>query len=644
MPESAQAHGDRYALLQRKLEHLEKIHADEKKQHQVDLANATKALSNVRRTNADQLTRIDKLKKQVDTQDTRVQDLRRSALTDQTEIKDLRAKLRVAEAERAGFQTKYNEAVRTKQTVDSTNAARRDELKERDKRISELERTIGQEKQRREDIETQLLDAVRSKAEEERKRSGESAKARTHIEQAEAETAQVKAERDADRTRGEAQREELVAQLEALRDMLFQAATHYGKLVSETVSKTVHDQLRQEHNSLQFHAFRLERKLANTEAQVAELAGLVRQTQDASGLLEAELRTAEEDKNWYRAALEDMRADFRSGLAGFIHPLLVNALATAQKEHILSELEIQHALSTGERRSTKFYASLYNQLVAACATLRTDLDAELLVSQTQAVELQTAKAVQDATTADLNATRTELDSTKKQLEETFSSLSALKVKEAGLVQEVKEVKFQNKEQTTAHKQALQKEKETATKLATSLQQSKVAEEELRAEISQLTVDLTDAERYRNAYHKLFDEVGVLAARNQLAESEANRLSQFNAEILGHNNPAQRIVYLDRVRRELAETKQMLIVATRERDAANAQIENLRRELSLYLSVPAAESKKLVPRATTMTRVGRMPLVPVTQSEKGLRVGSGSGDFDEHLPPLAEDEMTLDEIM
>jgi len=75
----------------------------------------------------------------------------------------------------------------------------------------------------------------------------------------------------------------------------------------------------------------------------------------------------------------------------------------------------------------------------------------------------------------------------------------------------------------------------------------------------LTVDLTDAERYRDAYHKLLDEVGVLAARNQLAESEATRLNQFNAEILGHNNPAQRIVYLDRVRRELAETKQVRCV-------------------------------------------------------------------------------------
>jgi hypothetical protein len=70
------------------------------------------------------------------------------------------------------------------------------------------------------------------------------------------------------------------------------------------------------------------------------------------------------------------------------------------------------------------------------------------------------------------------------------------------------------------------------------------------------VELADAERYREAYHNLVDEVGVLAARNELAEGEAHRLSQFNAEILGHTNPAQRIVYLDRVRRELAETKQV----------------------------------------------------------------------------------------
>jgi hypothetical protein len=75
----------------------------------------------------------------------------------------------------------------------------------------------------------------------------------------------------------------------------------------------------------------------------------------------------------------------------------------------------------------------------------------------------------------------------------------------------------------------------------------------------LTAELTDAERYQEAYYSLSDEVGSLVARNQLAEDEAQRLSKFNAEILGHNNPAQRIMYVDRIRRELAEAKHVRVV-------------------------------------------------------------------------------------
>ncbi|KAI0256405.1 hypothetical protein BJV78DRAFT_1171962 [Lactifluus subvellereus] len=645
MQGTAQVQKDRYALLQRKLDHLEKVHTDGKKQYQTNLDTLTKELSAVRKNSVDQLTRIDKLKRQVDAQDTRIQDSKKTGLADKAEIKDLRAKLRVTEAERVGLQTKYEEAVRAKLTTSSTNPPRRDELQERERRIVELETAIAAERRRREDAEAQLRDAVSAK--EAARQSSEGANARTQLEQARAETAQVRAELEDDRRRGEVQREALVVQLEALRDMLGQAAAHYGKLVSETVSKAAYDTLWRECNSLQFHTFRLERKLANAEAQVAELASLVRQTQDANGLLEAELRATEEDKNLYLAALEDLRTDLHSSSgADSIHSLLVGTLYASQRELLLSELEVQVALSSGDRLSAQSYAALNDELASSCATMRADLDAELLVSQTQAVQLQTASVVQEATTADLHAARTELESTRKQLEEASSSLSAVKTREAALLQEGKEVKTQNKEQTAAHKQALQKEKETAGKLASSLQQSKVAEEELRAEIGQLTVDLTDAERYREAYSKLLDEVGVLAARNQLAESEANRLSQFNAQILGHNNPAQRIVYLDQVRRELAETKQMLIVVTRERDAAGAQIESLSRELSLYLSVPA-EGK---PR-TTMTRVLRMPLV--TQRENvnpaaasTVRSLGAGADFAKHLPPLtdASGEMTLDEIM
>lgn len=73
-------------------------------------------------------------------------------------------------------------------------------------------------------------------------------------------------------------------------------------------------------------------------------------------------------------------------------------------------------------------------------------------------------------------------------------------------------------------------------------------------IYRLTAELANVEGYQDAYSQLYEQVGLLIARNQLAEEEAERISKFNAQILGHNNPAQRIMYVDRIRTELAEAK------------------------------------------------------------------------------------------
>jgi hypothetical protein len=70
----------------------------------------------------------------------------------------------------------------------------------------------------------------------------------------------------------------------------------------------------------------------------------------------------------------------------------------------------------------------------------------------------------------------------------------------------------------------------------------------------LTGELANAEAYQDAYERLYDQVGTLIARNQIAEEEAERISKLNAEILGHHNPAQRILYVDRIRTELAEAR------------------------------------------------------------------------------------------
>lgn len=73
--------------------------------------------------------------------------------------------------------------------------------------------------------------------------------------------------------------------------------------------------------------------------------------------------------------------------------------------------------------------------------------------------------------------------------------------------------------------------------------------------------MTELSRFQEAYYNLVDETEALVARNNLAEEEAETLSKFNAEIIGHNNPGQRILYVDRIRRELSEVKQVSIFIT-----------------------------------------------------------------------------------
>jgi len=79
---------------------------------------------------------------------------------------------------------------------------------------------------------------------------------------------------------------------------------------------------------------------------------------------------------------------------------------------------------------------------------------------------------------------------------------------------------------------------------------------LTGAVSRLSKALAESEDYAHAYQTLVDEVNALVDRNELAEEEAQQLSKFNAELLSHKNPAQKIMYVDRIRQELADTKQV----------------------------------------------------------------------------------------
>ena len=105
----------------------------------------------------------------------------------------------------------------------------------------------------------------------------------------------------------------------------------------------------------------------------------------------------------------------------------------------------------------------------------------------------------------------------------------------------------------------------------------------------------------------------LLARKKVAEDVASELSEFNAQILGHHNPAQRIMYVDRVRRELAECKQQLAELQVEQEREKANNAALQGELDTYKSVMVPHENK--PK-THITRVARVPLTNMTGSLNG----------------------------
>lgn len=126
----------------------------------------------------------------------------------------------------------------------------------------------------------------------------------------------------------------------------------------------------------------------------------------------------------------------------------------------------------------------------------------------------------------------------------------------------------------------------------------------------LTTELSSLEHFQDAFEQLNERVGSLLTRNKVAEDEAAELCEFNAQILGHHNPAQRIMYVDRIRRELAESKQKIADLLLEQERTKNHATNLQGELDMYKSVMVPPANK--PK-THITRVARVPLSSMTQS-------------------------------
>ncbi|KAI6033129.1 hypothetical protein F5J12DRAFT_798878 [Pisolithus orientalis] len=627
---------DRYTVLLRKMDDLERIHRDEKKRHQAEFDRYKSQIAALTKDKTEQSDRLEKLKKQNEAYNLRIQELNKVSAAGQAELKEIRIKLRMSEHERAQLAGKQSDVGEMRKALQTMESKRKEDTRERDKKIAELERAVAAERKKREMLESCLQD-IKDKADEEViKLRGDAKRLQSQLEATRKESQQAISDTH---TKAASREEDLMDQLEQCKVALSRVAEQYGHLASTTVLAKDHEALKMENVELKMMTLRLERKLANTEGQVTELAHLIRQTQEQNTCLRQQLEETEDEASFYADALRDYMQ--YSSHQDSTHTLLTT-LAGVHADMLENKLN-GLVINLRDCKTANDLHSMRNE------DLERALDGERAKSKTLSEEVGRHLADRVAADTCLQRLRAELAEANQALAKEQVSRASAHQQVDKLQGRVTQLEEHLRDEVSRHKDAENREREAAKKLSAQLSMSKTAEEALNAEIEQLHLELADAARYQDAYYKLVDETEDLLARNNLAEEEADRLSKFNAEILGHHNPAQRIMYVDRIRKELADAKQKLVVCTRERDAYVANNDDLRHELGLYKSslVPA----EIKPRSQ-FTRISRAPLTTHSLNVENLKPETGfctstphpnQRALLDHIIPSPGD-MTLDELM
>ena len=436
-------------------------------------------LSRAQKLNSEQTSQIDKLKKQNDSLDTKLQESRKQNLVDQVEIKELRAKLRVSENERGHLALRSEGSGDAKKSLAVLGAKRKEELRERDKRIAELEKTVVHEQRRNEVLEGKLLE---SKG----RTQQELDEARKTISSLQSKVAVAEEDVTSARTGAGLHEEELIAQLESARAMVQQVAEEYGRLASSTIPKASYDTLKRENYSLQLSANRLQRKYAIADSEANEMVDLLKVSRDQNRVLEHILRGVWIDLDSHADALLDALIPVDDTPSNE-YSELESHLASIALDESTRRTEIISAQLSSVELFGRWYKTLGRTLLHDYSLACTELSAVAEENQAHQNAVTVATTHASTLSTQLEAAKLQTDSIQRQAAELSEKLEAVKTREASLKDEMVRHERDTKAEKQAAKERLEREKEMVKHLQTTMERQRFAEDEMRSEISTYVV-------------------------------------------------------------------------------------------------------------------------------------------------------------
>jgi hypothetical protein len=325
----------------------------------------------------------------------------------------------------------------------------------------------------------------------------------------------------------------------------------HGSAHIESLQKqhlSAHSRLQQDNLSSAFRITRLERKLMEKEDQVAQLIELVmcleeekevlqERNEELEGDLEEVSSTLKIDnarhdnaRKYFEALLEDGH-DMADGL--------VERYGTAQ-----DEWQAERDYYTACVKEGQHYTHAHEKAVNAM---------EEIGMEKYTLEREHTKLVEE-----MQAAQDLLGEQEAEMEEKQAQFSALEADHAQVQEQLDSTLAANK----AQQAELQEQRDQTYDLEVSLQAAQAAESNLNAQIETLTNELVDYASLQETHEELLKALDRLMRTADLAEEDVNQLAQLNAQLIGHNNPGQRIRHMDRLRNELASLKKVRYLALR----------------------------------------------------------------------------------
>jgi hypothetical protein len=385
----------------------------------------------------------------------------------------LRHKLRLLEAERDKFISKQPELVQLKKSLSQLESKRKDELKERDRRITDLEKQLLSATKVKDLLESKFIDSKRLS---DQQLSSTRSELETHLEQARSESRLAKEELK-DLTATTAIREEnILKQLEDHRRLLDRVVQEYAYLASQSVSSTDYHYLKHDYSVLQLHQLRLERKVANAEGQVIELTHLIRQAKEENLLSSQALSDALDENSILRTAA----SEHCDNSAFSLDAILDGIHSNINLEHVeLAKVDAStHELLTG------YYQSRCIDLCLSFSVINKELSDIQATTGQHAIDLASALTCNESLTCRLESLQKEHDTREEEVKLGLATINDLKAATVSLEAQVAEKQKKLDDSDSSHANDLKKEKDTIHRLNTTIQKSRMAEEAFRDEIDE----------------------------------------------------------------------------------------------------------------------------------------------------------------